>query len=125
MDLTINFTDFRQVVDLYKFCEGKNLTIKRNYTTLLKNAILNKTILPTDKYTDRLQNDMNEAIWIILGDLRDKNKENSKAEISEIRKFRDELSEANYLCHCKDDECIGDCGTLWCGCIDVCRRRHE
>ena len=27
------------------------------------------------------------------------------------------------LCHCRIDGCDWDCGTLWCGCIDVCRGR--
>ncbi len=26
-------------------------------------------------------------------------------------------------CPCSDTRCPGDCGTLWCGCIDVCRNR--
>ena len=29
----------------------------------------------------------------------------------------------SYKCPCYVDECPGDCGTLWCGCIDVCRGR--
>ncbi len=28
-----------------------------------------------------------------------------------------------YRCGCSDWMCPGDCGTLWCGCIDVCRGR--
>jgi hypothetical protein len=28
-----------------------------------------------------------------------------------------------YKCPCYVEECPGDCGTLWCGCIDVCRGR--
>ena len=124
MDLTINFTDFRQIVDLYKFCEKKNLVIKLNFSSLLKNAILNKTILPTDKYTDRLQSDMIDTIWRILDSINNETSD-SKVEVSEIRKFRDELRDANYLCDCKDDECEGDCGTLWCGCIDICKIHNE
>jgi hypothetical protein len=35
------------------------------------------------------------------------------------------VNEHNYyinpVCHCYDRECDGDCGTLSCGCIDVCR----
>ncbi len=27
------------------------------------------------------------------------------------------------LCNCRHLSCPGDCGTLWCGCIDVCRGR--
>ena len=29
----------------------------------------------------------------------------------------------NRRCDCDDWLCPGDCGTLWCGCIDVCRGR--
>lgn len=31
--------------------------------------------------------------------------------------------EAQYECPCYVEGCPGDCGTLWCGCIDVCRGR--
>lgn len=35
------------------------------------------------------------------------------------------VNEHNYyinpVCHCYNRECDGDCGTLSCGCIDVCR----
>ncbi len=31
--------------------------------------------------------------------------------------------EISYRCACSDWMCPGDCGTLWCGCIDVCRGR--
>jgi hypothetical protein len=45
---------------------------------------------------------------------------------------KEETKEANednsdidntYKCPCYVDGCGGDCGTLWCGCIDVCRGR--
>jgi hypothetical protein len=26
--------------------------------------------------------------------------------------------------YCGDEDCDEDCGILWCGCIDVCRRNH-
>jgi hypothetical protein len=32
-------------------------------------------------------------------------------------------SDNEYKCPCYCDGCPGDCGTLWCGCIDVCRGR--
>lgn len=31
--------------------------------------------------------------------------------------------EEEYKCPCYVEGCPGDCGTLWCGCIDVCRGR--
>jgi hypothetical protein len=31
--------------------------------------------------------------------------------------------EEEYKCPCYVEGCSGDCGTLWCGCIDVCRGR--
>lgn len=33
----------------------------------------------------------------------------------------DSLFEPHF---CGDWMCPGDCGVLWCGCIDVCRKRH-
>lgn len=27
------------------------------------------------------------------------------------------------LCYCYNNDCEWDCGTLWCGCIDICRGR--
>ena len=33
------------------------------------------------------------------------------------------LVESKRVCPCYDEDCNWDCGTLWCGCIDVCRNR--
>ncbi len=33
------------------------------------------------------------------------------------------ITEYVFRCPCHIEECPGDCGTLWCGCIDVCRGR--
>ena len=38
-------------------------------------------------------------------------------------KVEEEEQEDEYKCPCYLKECPGDCGTLWCGCIDVCRGR--
>lgn len=35
-------------------------------------------------------------------------------------KYNEYLKEKHY---CGDYDCAGDCGVLWCGCIDVCRKR--
>ncbi len=34
--------------------------------------------------------------------------------------YNEYLKEKHY---CGDYDCAGDCGVLWCGCIDVCRKR--
>jgi len=31
--------------------------------------------------------------------------------------------EGNWICYCRDVDCPGGCGTLSCGCIDICRGR--
>jgi hypothetical protein len=35
----------------------------------------------------------------------------------------DSISDSNFVCSCDDIWCNGTCGTLMCGCIDVCRNR--
>jgi len=35
----------------------------------------------------------------------------------------DYLNTDNFVCHCYDLHCYGKCGTLNCGCIDVCRNK--
>ena len=33
------------------------------------------------------------------------------------------LTSSRNICYCYCEDCDWDCGTLWCGCIDVCRGR--
>ena len=43
--------------------------------------------------------------------------------IKEVTEKKAEAYENEYKCPCYCEGCPGDCGTLWCGCIDVCRGR--
>ena len=78
-----------------------NLDIKAQHKKVMAHEDAISTVTNNDNLVIKTKNSIKE-------DIINENEEEEKEE---------------ELCYCKLKGCHWDCGTLWCGCIDVCRGR--
>lgn len=91
---------------------------QKNESYKIYNSPLEETTLPqvgfVKKFIEKIndeQNKIDKHEWVTV--------DNRKKHYS-YPKYDVYLKQKHY---CGDSDCIGDCGVLWCGCIDVCRKR--
>jgi hypothetical protein len=108
-----------------------NQPTKPASTNAPERPIYNKLTINTPKveYTcpGCIQSQPNQMAHVVAGGcLEDSFIRLQEDNIKEDHKKEDDNNEETdntYQCPCYVKGCDGDCGTLWCGCIDVCRGR--